>query len=149
MVKVTEDMDAAAIELASQNYRVEASAAELESVAGKYEISAKAAETFSRTLQLSNKELQNNEELANRVAATTIKLNKSIETLTKTWDSNIEALNNAEFGTSEYAFALANIAEDFEKAFNVENENINLVNYINNNSKLIQDFMSGDLTNLR
>lgn len=148
MVKVNAETTIDDIKEAAKGYELEASAAELESVAGQYEISAKAAETFAKTLAMSNDALENNEKVANRVAATSIKLNKNIETLTKTWDSNVEALNNATFGSSEYAFALAGIAEDLESAFGVENKNISLVNYLNNNSKLINAFMSGDVTKL-
>lgn len=97
--------------------------------------------TYTKILKDNNSTLAAHGDVLNLVAGESIRLNDKLETLTKTFNDNSEALLEGKVNTTEYAYAVEAIANDLAKFLNTDTD---LSIFVRNNKTLVAEFLNGN-----
>lgn len=97
--------------------------------------------TYAKILKDNNKKLKENAEALQVVTGESIRLNAKLETLTKTYNDNADALLNGKINSTEYAYAIEAVANDLASFLNTDAD---LSNYVRKNRQTVAEFLNGN-----
>lgn len=98
-------------------------------------------ETYSKILGDNNKKLKEHADLLYLVSGESIRANKALETLTKTFESNVDALMAGDIKTPEYGYAVQSISKDLASFLGTSQD---LTTYVRQNKQDVAAFLQGD-----
>lgn len=117
-------------------------------VASEYEVTESQANAYSKALTENREDLEKftkagieGQVTLENIAAAGIKANANINTLSKAWEENREALLSNDKTSTEYAYALGSMTTAFQDFLNTD---VDMTDYVANNADAIAAFMNGE-----